>query len=321
VVEGRLEFGTEATRPTGCNSYSSVHSNRLTIVRDGRNIRGSFEGGVYLMAGDTAREEKTTGTLVGTPDLEPPIATLLGPPRAADALSVTISEPLAADTKVVLVSPDGTRRPLERQDVSGRLLAFSLPEPLGLAPARLVFEPPLVDLTGNLGPAELSIEPVPLPLLPEDGFEGPTAPLLSGEARFADKEYLPISGARSLLVPSHGHDGWISFRLAVAPGDQVIRAKVRAIRPQPGTTSIYSPVTLAGAHGGSRLYLLMMIDQPIQRVGSHWEGPVQEIELPLPPGTEGEVVVDIQRAVDCSQQGGLSGPSNDLLLLDDVRVE
>jgi len=305
-----------------CLNHRALHFSTLQLLREGEGIRGTATGRIEFSVGDIIQTVLFDATLAGAPDRRPPVARIESAPvHPADELRVRLSEAVPAATTVRLVGPDGSERMLKPAgDFARQAALFVLEAPVGvLRGHRLVFEPALTDLAGNTGAAPPPLDSLAIPLLPEDGFEGASGPLLSGRARLVDGSvYPPVAGRRSLYVPAPAYaagESRATLRLAVAPGDTVVRATVRAILA-PDDRYLNFGLQLIGP-GGTRVALpATEVKGPITVVGGVSLGAPQPIELPLPAGSADEVIVDVWVGPGCGFFVG--GPG---ALLDDLRVE
>jgi hypothetical protein len=322
-TRGRLTLGP-GLGDGRCFGLASLAFDEMEIIREGANLRGTVRGSAWLLSGDAIRGQPIQGTFTAVPDRAPPVLSILpAKPHPADPFEVRVSEALPAGTTVKVVAADGTSRALEPKGELGRqpVARFGLDGILGWSPGlRLVVEPALADLAGNTAPegALPAIDPVAVPLLPEDGFEGETAPYLSGGARL--EREVALAGTRSLYFPAIGtgteRGGRVSLRLAVAPGDSVVRATIRAVLPREGMERFDLPlVATTGPRSWSRL-MAMPVKTPLERVGTRLLSAPQTIEIPLPIANATEVMLDLQRHEGCGPPFEAAGA-----IIDDLRVE
>jgi hypothetical protein len=306
----------------GCLGWHEVHYRQLTITRDGAGIRGTIKGGAAFRSGDVVAGVALDGTFVGTRDVAPPVPSLAEQrPHPADPLTVRLDEAVAADTSAFLVAGDGTRRPLvPSPEREGPRAAFILKEPVGpLADLRLVFQPGLVDLAGNAArDLSLPIEPLAVPLLPEDGFEGSTPPYLLGGAVMVGGP-----GERAVYVPAAaaiepGVAARVSFRLRVGAGARVVRMTVKGAFVGAARPGVLLPIAVIAPTGATSKLSNIAVNEPFTRQGSlNVSGPTP-VELPLPEGVKDQVLIDVNRLLyTCG------GPSPEIsgAYIDDVRVE
>jgi hypothetical protein len=316
-TESALVVGAALDAGPACVRYGAVHFPPMDILTDGDDVHGSFAGDIELVEDDVIHTEPVRGSFTGTPDRQPPaVAVEPWPPHPADGLHVRLGEGVPAATRVVLVAPDGSARPLETLAQPNRPSAsFALGSPVGtLAGHRLVFMPALVDLIGNIAPPPPPLDSVAVPLVPEDGFEGDVAPLLTGEARLMEGgRYPPIAGRRSLYVPLDGVPSRLSARLAVGPGDAVFRATARAVSASPGD-ALFLTLQVITSEGRVVWPPGRFVAGPFTEIDGVRLGAPQPIEVALPAGTSGEVLIDLQA-------GDLCARGKAAVLLDDLRLE
>jgi len=176
--------------------------------------------------------------------------------------------------------------------------------------------PPTLDFTTRAAP----------PLVAEDGFESVTGPTLDGAQILLGPAAPVIAGTRSLYMPSApsptAQATQFALRLAVAPGDTVVRFSYRVVEPpsRPDSTPF-----AVGSPGASRLVMMLpRTTAPNELVtiadrGSVWVGPLATAEIPLPPDAASEVVIArIQRGYGCP---GALLPPVEGIIIDDLRVE
>ena len=185
---GRLVVGARfPEEKLACKRYGPITFEHMDLVREGENIRGTLDGTIEFLDDDVIHALDFRGTLTGVPNRQPPGIVAESPPsHPLDDLAVRLTEAIPAATEVRLVGPDGTSRLVKAGDPAGEpQVSLSLKGPAILAGHRLVFEPSFSDLIGNTGPSSIALDSG-VPLLPEDGFEGPVAPLLIGDAELVE---------------------------------------------------------------------------------------------------------------------------------------
>jgi hypothetical protein len=155
---------------------------------------------------------------------------------------------------------------------------------------------------------------------PADGFESATAPaVLRGGAQLDGATAPePLAGTRSLYLPAGAS---YAARLAVAPGDTVVRLAARGVLGESGwatpagqddfAVELAAPdgvLTRTWLHSGQEPYTADANDAKRQ-VGS-----AATLSVPLPPGVTDEVMIHI-----VNESGIQSTERN--VQIDDLRVE
>jgi hypothetical protein len=318
---GELSLGLPH-RELACQGYVSFTYKELLVFPDPAGVRGTFNGEAVYASGDVATRHPFSANFTGTVDRQPPTLAVQEHPHPADSLEVTFSEALRPGTIIHLVDGTGAARELRPLGDKTPAATFVLPGAVGaLAGRRLVAESGLVDLAGNAAP-ELplpSVEPAEVPLLVEDGFEKSPPMLIAGAQM--DTVH-PIAGTRSLFLPgtSTGSGaGRATWRMTIFPGDSVVRATLRAVLPSENDELVELPISVVATGGQVSSGRRFPMQKPLTAVGNPpvWLSAEQTIEIPLPPGAQGEVVIDIDRtAFSCGPSPYQAGA-----LLDDVRLE
>jgi hypothetical protein len=326
-----ITFGTVAF--IGDCQRVRVSYEELVLTADGAGLRGTVRGAVSgLVDGDVERRAPFRGTFTAIPDRDPPrfVPDYNGRPHPLDfAIAVSVSEALPVGTTARLEGNDGSRVALSVADPAEPPARFVVQGPLAQGVTyRMVVEPRVVDLAGNAAAAgDLpGVSTLAIPLVPEDGFEGTTAPFLQAPAAIVGADaHAPITGQRSLFIPRQ--PGWgttfrVSARLKVNPGDRFVRATVRLITGPSGIMPLTAsfPMSLIGPGGIRASVGQIEVKPPLAPMaspfGSTVWGAAQTVELALPAGIGDEVLVDIHRPAFC----GLGSPP-DGALIDDLRVE
>ena len=287
-----------------------------------------------IRMGDTGLERTAQLTFSGVPDVTAP--SILSSSLQTDPLAVLnfmASEPLPASAQAQLASPSERIQLASLGGAAGATVGFQSP---GGAlrydtTYKLVIDD-WTDLAGNPGvPPDGIVTYVSPPLIPADGFEGVSGTLAG--ATIADATtFPPISGEKSALLGSLSQQVYpqqsarFTVRLAVAPGDSVVRFSLRRF----GSSSVLFPdsfntqVRLA-VPGGSIVpvpltNLASSSTDTVLPNGTHVTiGNVTTIEAPLPSDAGNEVVLDFQVGVypaACSLPVPVPGYQ-----IDDLRVE
>jgi hypothetical protein len=172
--------------------------------------------------------------------------------------------------------------------------------------------------------------------MPEDGFESGGTTV--GGAAVIDASLLPpISGSRSVVVvprdspfsgPAIIKTGVLTVRLAVAPGDTVVRV---ALQPFASVQDYAIPRGMwvrVAIPGGPIVPLPLPPSETLTTraalpfagpSGEMWFGPVRTEQIPLPPGGASEVVFQAGPAPPIPGCGNFYGTAG--YLIDDLRVE
>jgi hypothetical protein len=320
-----LGFTAGYGRPGACQGLGRITYESMELVAERGSVRGTFKGHAEYLSGDVAVQVLFKGTLAGVTDRQPPtFAFESANPHPAELLRVLVSEALPAGTRLRLVGSDGTSLGLRSGEADQPAALFYLEGTPGpRAGYRLVVEPAAVDLGGNTAAASALpvLDTLPVPLVPQDGFEGAAAPYLEGTAAVVGAErFPPITGQRSLFFPGTagpGSGARVSARLAVPAGARTLRATVRQVLDRS-----------LNAVGKPQIAMVVPGQQPISAQLAAAREPYtaaagglslaasQTLEIALPEGATGEVMLDIQRPPSC----GLILPTVGLLI-DDLRVE
>lgn len=279
-----------------------------------------------------------SASLVGVPDVQPPgfDSTAFGaaPLDAFASLTIVATEPMPIDTRLALVDQRGDRielAPLATQ--AGAAFSFE-PSPFRMwrygEQYSIAFDG-LVDFAGNAYPpgggVTLTIAAAP-PLVGEDGFESATGTTLAGAQILTGTGTPIITGARSLYVPplpdvlTSGRAQMTQFalRVALAPGDTVLRFSYREVNPNVFGSAYF----LMGSEGGQVVSpsLASPTQAPttatIPGTGTVMLGPTTTAEFALPPDAAGAITLTrIARAAGTS----MPAPPVTGLIIDDLRAE
>jgi hypothetical protein len=326
-----LRLGPTAGFDGLCDGVGGITYESIELTRTAAGVAGQVKGTAEYIRGDVLVALPFIGTLTGVPDRTAPSASFgAGPQHPVDRAILRFTEALAEGTRASLVGPDGTAIPLAG-DAAGAFPAwFSTRRPLRAgASYRVKVEPGFVDLAGNAGNAAALpiLTTTDVPLLPEDGFEGTTAPLLAGGASVVGApDISPLSGARSLLFPPRAlttnFQVRFTARLAVAAADRTVKATVRMyVGGDRRWRDAQTRVTVSTLDGMTSAVKLPAAVDPLTCDPANPQGPCFSdpvtLELPLPGTGAGQVLIDIDRVLRC----GLPPPPEPGFLLDDLRVE
>jgi hypothetical protein len=299
-----------------------VSFQRLRLHTSATAATLTVSGEVGVTAGDTITNHALDTAFTGGIDqVGPRVLDCVSGARTLDfpeAPAIVFSEPLAPDAVVRLVPDEGATLGVAATESpalsfpGGTILAFGHRYQVDVQGYR--------DLGGLAGSAaQLPAYTTPkLAYAAQDGFEGPAAALLRDGAVIDDAAAPPpLSGRRSLYLPPRAR---YSARLAVAPGDTVVRLSARQVIAssweQPaGVPDFY--VDLAAPYGQLQHTPLRAGEEPFVADSSDSTrrlGTPLELTIPLPPGVTDEVMIRIV------SPGGFDGPEH-FVQLDDVRVE
>jgi hypothetical protein len=238
------------------------------------------------------------------------------------------SEPLPLDPPVVLRGSGGDS--IELNPVPADVgIAFESPKVmLRYGETYSIDIDPIRDFAGNVpmlnGSVTRSMRAAP-PLLAEDGFESLLDASLLGSAQVLTDPGAPlISGARSLYVFPEATSGTpataFAVRLAIAPGDSVLRFSYRIVSAT--ATGGDDAEFLVGSPGGTIVTTVLPASGPRTAgrisVNEVMVGPLATAAIDLPPDAVGELV--LMRAFS---ERSCSAPAADPVgvILDDLRVE
>ena len=262
-------------------------------------------------------------SLTGLPDTRQPALAGIGPADIVDPLrplSLVATEPLPLAARPALVT------------ISGDHAIALVPSATDSGPAVFSFESPATllryseqyvvqfagtaDFAGNLARQqdELSFRTLPAPpLIAEDGFESVATATLGGAQIVTGADAPTIAGARSLYIPptmggAGGGQTQVALRLAVAPGDSVLRFSYRLVNPSGFSNTRFA----VASPGGTILWTAPEPDSGTTTTQAMFPGsvypvgPVTTAELPLPADATTEVV--FARVVQGLKCGGLFPP-------------
>lgn len=327
-----------------CEGIASLDLNSLTfsVGADGV-LHGQAEGDVTAQMGESVSDAQAAFTLVGGPDVTPPTIDPVG--GMVDPLylfSPVFSEPMAPGGSMALVgATSGDRIPfspsfLDDNDPTGPIVGFSFATQVMLRWGEVykVEATGVKDLAGNaFAPSATETTPAPPPLQPEDGFEAVTGTTYAGGGVLKGGPLAPIAGTTSLLVGdvdtflSYEVGATLTVRLAVAPGDTVVRFDTRLVAPnQPDDSSgAFRGIMFVGAVGKELQATADVIGDTFTMVSlaggaTVWQSGVGAVEIPLPDGATGEVSLEIMQEPVGPPGCGLPVQTI-VMLVDNVRVE
>jgi hypothetical protein len=335
------EFRTFAYIPfaASCEGTASLDFDTLTffIGSDGQ-LHGTASGDVRYQMGDTLVQTTATFSLTGGPDVTPPtISPLSATTDPLAPVSIEVTEPMAPGGSMALVgTTSGDRIPLEAFLVGGDstpLGGFDAPqEMLRWGEVYKIETAGVTDLAGNAivfaTPPTRTTPPAP-PLQAEDGFEAVTGTTFAGAGVLKGGPLAPIAGTTSLLMGNVATFGpyqvgttSMTLRLAVKPGDTVVRFDRRLVSPIQPPDPAYRGGFLVGVVGKPIQSDADILDDSFTQVsagavGVVWESAVGTTTLPLPDGAAGEVSFEI---VEEPTACGVPPPPM-VMIIDNLRVE
>jgi hypothetical protein len=329
-TQGAFAVGPGVGPDGPCMGFASFTYQRAELSWSSTRLAGTVSGHAEYVMGDVIYRHSFTGTIGGTPDREAPSGQLHSltayrrdVAHPMDGAVLELSEAVGPGGQAALVAPDGSTIPLEARRTGLYAASFFTGARLQPATSYRAMVMPAADLAGNAAGTWPTLTTQPVPLIPEDGFEGDAAPLLEGAQLVGADRAPPITGSRSLLFPPRqntgGFNARFSARLALSPGDRLLRAKVRVVVDNPQWTQ---EEIFLGVHGASAdpLWIRMpdATGASCEPAGaSPCYTPAADLELPLPATSATEVLVDLNRRVAC----GFPPPPAPGYLIDDLRIE
>jgi hypothetical protein len=322
-----------------CTGAAQIDLPKVTFTLEGGALRGTATGEVTYPTSSGMFTAAATVTLVGASDVTPP--TFMSPGATVDPLApvfLPASEPLPMTASASLTSaPSGDTVTLSATKISNGALActgFSASgRMLRYGETYTLVTDHAADFAGNKPstPVTFTTRAAP-PLVPEDGFESVTGTMFAGAGVLNGGPLTPIAGATSLLLNT-GYGGGFGFlpydlgsslavRLAVAPGDTVVRFDAQLIAPDPIDAAAFVGAIRLGSVGGTVVVQQNVagsgfVEETLPELGDIFVSPVQTIELALPPDAAGEIAFEIVGEIDlCAQP-----PSPTVLVVDNLRVE
>jgi hypothetical protein len=274
-----------------------------------------------------------TATIKGTLDTTPPRLTVRGPTTnqlVLGDLVVEASEPMPAGARVFMTSDtDGARIDLLPFPQDQPAIMSFVPPPDVLLPfgdtMRLEVLPRVEDLAGNVGSLDTpSITTIADPqLFAQDGFETGANVTLSGDASLvASVDSVPaITGGTSLLLEPGG-SATLRITLPDSGGNpQTLGLQLRGLFRGGNDSFVDGDVVLVLPGTGERVQALFPEAEDTTQTGDQpWRhvGPVTPLEVALPAGATGEVLVVLRVAAPALCGEG-SAPES-AVLIDDVAM-
>jgi hypothetical protein len=336
---GALHIDEAVSFSFSCGNDITYDDLTFTLDASG-GVSGQARGKVDSIVTDLGGTLDAKMTLTGVTDTVAPTFTpsATSPIDPFTAVDFVASEPLPTTTSAAMVAGDGERVPLAPRAVDRRNAA-DVVSILGTPKVILQFGQTydvqttgLADFAGNQSVGNLQLTTVAAPpLLAEDGFESATGTMYGGGLLLGNGNAAVIAGAQSLYVPADnapvGGPGsraaapGLTLRLALAPGDTVLRFSYRAVGE-----GIWPPFLIGSVGAAPTLVMLTraaaattLVALPLDTTSA--VGPVQQAEIPLPASAHGEIFVEryVSATVGCG--GGLPFPGYAGIIIDDVRAE
>ncbi len=336
---GELRFNGSIRFSSGAGSSGwSITYTELTVSAgaNGR-VTGAAHGAALGWSANTdvGTSATVTATLAGVLDNVPPTLTVAHSGAVDDPfsyLTVTASEPLPPDARPILVAADGSTTalaPPSTDNTSFVSVFYGPPTLLRYGQRYQLAVDGITDFAGlpASGGAAFTTRVAP-PLVAEDGFESATGTMLGGAQILTGSDAPTITGARSLYIAPITTNGMpfvrpavtrLALRVAVAPGDTVLRFAYRLVNPYGGLEVRF------GSEGGTFRNAFLGTESAattttatIPGQGQVSLGPLTTAELPLPSDVGSELVL---AEILSGSNGGLPPPPVSGVIIDDLRVE
>jgi hypothetical protein len=324
---------------TACDGQATLTLEGVDFtIGDDEAAHGSAHGRVSYNTGDTSLQLQADVTIVGAPDATAP--SFAAPDGGVDPLArldFLASELLPAGGTAKLVgTSSGDVVPLSDIDIDlGEVVrgVSDFTTALRYDETYQLVTDGFTDFAGHAAMGSLTIKTVGSPpLVPEDGFESVTGTMFGGAGVLRGGPLTPIAGQTSLLLNT-GFGGGFGFlpydlgsslavRLALAPGDSVVRFEGQLIAPDPIDSAAFVGAIRFGSVGHSVGDAKDVFGEDFAKVtlaqdGDVFVSPVKTYEYPLPADASGEIAFEI---VGVTYACGLP-PSPTVLVIDNLRVE
>jgi hypothetical protein len=313
--------------PTGAFDYDDF---TFTLTAAGE-LEGGGHGQSITVIGGVSSTFSAPMTLVGVPDTVGPLLGLYAYSELSHPLTyftVISSEPLPLDPPLVLRGTGGDSIVLN--PVPGDVgIVFEKPKVmLRFGETYTVDTARVTDFAGNPSTVDGSVSfgtRAAPPLLAEDGFESLPGESLLSNAQVLSPSGAPIlSGARSLYLYPNSASGMsetqFAVRLAIAPGDRVLRFSYRTVSTSasggddaefvvatPGGPITSAVLPASGTRTPARIY-----------VDDVMLGPLTTATIDLPADAAGEVVL-ARVFANLICESPVSDPVG--FIIDDLRAE
>jgi hypothetical protein len=322
------------SRTNACGWHVQYDQLTLAIDASGR-LSGNGQGGVVYEQKDRATTYSASISLVGVPDEEPPVLSLVSDGDVTDpfaSFSLVASEPLPSGASPVLMSATGDRFSLTTNSPPAFVVSFQSPSTLLRFAELYTFAiDGISDFAGNATVSAATLgfttKPAP-PLVAPDGFESVVSDKLGGAQVLTGMGAPIIDGTKSLYIaPASGMQRpritQLALRLALAPGDTVVRFAYQIVSPELGGGGTFS----LGSVGGT-----IVTWWPYSGVGTttatfpggaqYSLGPVATAIIALPPDATGEVVLALALPPVASPSciEGYGGAASGIII-DDLQTE
>jgi hypothetical protein len=317
------------------NGVQSYTYETIELRPAGGSLTGHAEGTAQVTNGDLIEAVPFSAELVGGADITAPFFVPNGtstPNNPFLPFVAHTSEPVLLTSRARLVGRDGASIELSPQLAPGDLPATWIFEsgPVVLPPSEgyTVTVDGLLDFAGNSGISSGALRLAGWrtpPVLLEDGFESPTESALAGVV--AGGDLAPLTGARSFYLGDLRAPGaaanhiaqYLFVRLALNPGDKVLRFAYRTVAPRDGLgfdISIDMGTVGRSIGGVSGVSLLTPSTPTTWSTGETvYLGDVRTMETPLPTDAAEELVLMLLTNVDPTATDATG------LLIDDLRIE
>lgn len=324
-----------------CNRKGGVTYDQIVFSLENGALHGTARGTAQYQTGDEIFSADMTATLAGVADVTPPrFAALAGEIDPLAVPGILPSEPLPPTATASLVgAPSGDVIALEPGRVQGAgsgavTTGFWAPQrALRSGETYTMKLDGVVDFAGNAAIQALAFTTrAAPPLVSEDGFEAVATATLGGAGVLRGEPLTPITGTTSLILNTGVGGGFgflpymlgpsLAVRLAVAPGDTVVRFQRRIVATYDlPSVRFYGSVRLGAVGGaiatGPSLEAHDLVKVTLPRDGDVFVSGVETIEIPLPAGITGEIIFEI----DGQTSGCGLPPPPTALVIDDLRVE
>jgi hypothetical protein len=321
-------------------TYDRFEYASMTLRPTDTGCTGEASGKYNYLGGDIVYSQPFTATLAGIADGSAPQVTVLsegGDPLRFEGAWVNelLPEGTTAELRddaghvIPMVSlPDGEAAAfgVSSFEAPSMALAFGSTYTLHVLPA-------FVDLVGNTA-APPTFATLPDPgLFAQDGFESAPKLALAGDVQVVDASTLPVpTGSKALrFLPTSSMDceDHFTVRMAVPAGASAVKLAFlpfgpASFPPPPDYYTVTYTVTVGVPNGPKTWAFFGSLPQtpltapwkePLPGSTSYAYGDFQQLTVPLPAGTQGEVMFDLWR--HCMEPPALIAG----LVIDDLRVE
>jgi hypothetical protein len=321
----------------GSATFPTISYANLKLTRGDDGCTASATGAYQQLSGDVVYNVGIRASMAGVRDRTAPVLTAFpaGPVHPLSFTGVMVDELLPGNTTATLVSstasvpltPAPTDTSLGVSAFGLRSMALAFGNTYGLK-----IQPSAVDLAGNQAVTIPSVSTLSDPgVLTQDGFEGTINAYMVGFAPITSADTLPIPAGTKAIAAPGGFTGVcnarFTSRLSVKAGATSVKLSFITYQAKSGWAAGWSYshyFTVAVPNGSAVSTMIGNLkttplskpwtgDAPGSDVNSY--GDLLEAQLPLPPDTDGEVMLDILAI--CAQPG----PPPPGIIIDDVRVE